>query len=250
MIHEMFLSDYSPFKKDIEIKKSSILNANHVICISHTTKQDLKKIYGIPDNHITVVYLGGALNSGRGEVRFTKPNRPYILYVGKRDYYKNFRVLLTTFNNMMLKKEFDLICFGGGRFSESELAGFKKLGVEKAIFYHEGGDDLLRFYYKNSEMFVYTSKYEGFGLPVLEAMDNECVVIASRSGSIAEIAGDAAILFDSDSIAELESGITKVMNDKQVKKEYIAKGRERAKLFSWNNMAYETYKVYEKALGG
>ena len=250
MIHEMFLSDYDSFKRDIEIKKSSILSADHIICISQTTKQDLKKIYHVSDSDITVVYLGSTLSLNGEKVEFKKSDRPYILYVGKRDYYKNFNILLAAFSNMELKKEFDLICFGGGRFSKSELAEFRRLGVGKAIFYYEGEDNLLRFYYKNSEVFVHTSQYEGFGLAALEAMDNECMVIASRAGSISEITGDAVLLFDPDNITELESCIAKIINDKQIKNEYIARGKERAKIFSWDNTAHETYKVYEKALRG
>jgi len=250
MIHELYSSKFKVMlARGIDIKKKSILNADHIICISNTTKKDLMKIYDIKDDCISVIHLGISLNSRDSTpLIFNKPQKPYILYVGMRNSYKNFNVLLNTFNALNLKKDFDLVCFGGGGFFKEEMLEFKNLGLEGSIRHIEGHDELLRAYYKNAGIFVCTSLYEGFGLPVLEAMGNDCMVIASNTGSIPEIAGDAAMFFSPNSIDELCSCLKQIINDNYIKEKYIKRGRERIKLFSWDKTARETYETYKKVL--
>jgi len=251
MIHELYSSEFKILNNDIDIKKNSILNADHIICISMTTKKDLMKIYNIKDEDISVIYLGISLNNhGLAPLVFKKPQKPYILYVGKRSYYKNFNILLNAFNVLDLKKDFDLVCFGGGEFSKEEMLEFGRLKLENSIMYIEGHDELLREYYKNAGFFVYPSLYEGFGFPVLEAMSNDCMVIASNAGSIPEIAGDAAMFFSPDKVDELCSCVKQVINNSHIRDEYIKMGREKIKLFSWDKTTQETYNTYKKVLNG
>lgn len=249
MIHELFSSRFNELGINIGVKKNSILNADHIICISNITKRDLKKIYNITDDRISVVHLGASLNGNSStNAEFNRPQRPYILYVGKRPSYKNFNILLKVFHLLGLSKDFDLVCFGGGKFLPNEVSEFRRLKLENSIRYIEGPDELLQFYYKNAHMFILPSLYEGFGLSVLEAMVNGCPVIASNGGSIPEIAGDAALLFSPEAADELSSCVKLMLNDSQQRNEYIKKGRERAKNFSWDKTAQETYNVYKKVL--
>lgn len=249
MIHELYSSKFKILDNGIDTKKKSILNADHIICISMTTKKDLMKIYNIKDEHISVTYLGMSLNNSDFlSARFDKSKKPYLLYVGRRSDYKNFKILLKAFNALNLKKDFDLVCFGGGMFLKSELVEFKKLQIEDSIKYTEGSDEALCSYYKNAHIFIYPSLYEGFGFPVLEAMSNNCMVIASNGGSIPEIAGNAVMFFSPDKVDELCSCIKQAINDNHLKEEYIKRGRERIKIFSWDKTAQETYQVYKKAL--
>jgi len=250
MIHELYSSQFKAMLQNgIDIKKKSILNADHIICISMTTKRDLMKIYNIKDECISVIYLGVSLNSCDSMPLISnKPQKPYILYVGMRNSYKNFNVLLNAFNVLNFKKDFDLVCFGGGRFLKEEILGFKNLKLEGSIKYIEGSDELLRTYYKNASVFVCTSLYEGFGLPILEAMSNDCMVIASKAGSIPEIADNAAMFFSPDKVDELCSCIKQAINDSYLRQEYIKRGKERIKSFSWDKTAQETYEVYKKVL--
>lgn len=250
MIHELYSSKFKAMlEKGIDTKNKSILNADHIICISAATKKDLMKIYDIKDDRISVIHLGVSLNSrDSAPLTFNKPQKPYILYVGMRNSYKNFKVLLNAFNMLNLKKDFDLVCFGGGEFFKEEILEFKNLKLEGSIRHIEGHDELLRAYYKNASIFVCTSLYEGFGLPVLEAMGNDCMVIASNTGSVPEIAGDAAMFFSPDNIDELCSCLKQVISDNNIREEYIKRGKERIKLFSWDKTAQETYEVYKKVL--
>ena len=251
MIHELYADRFKILDKDIEIKKRSILNADHVICISGNTKHDLMNIYDIKDDRISVIYLGFSLNDcDSSPLIFNRPQKPYILYVGLRNYYKNFNILLNAFNILNLKKDFDLVCFGGGGFLKEEMLEFKRLKLESSIRHIEGHDELLRAYYKSADIFVCTSLYEGFGLPVLEAISNDCMVITSNAGSIPEIAGNAAMFFSPDKVDELCSCIKQVISDNRIREEYRKKGRERIKIFSWDKTTQETYNVYKKVLNG
>ena len=249
MIHELYSSKFKIFDNGIETKRKSILNADHIICISMTTKKDLMKIYNIKDELISVTYLGTSLNNHNFvPLIFDNFHKPYILYIGNRRYYKNFNILLNAFNMLNLKKDFDLVCFGGGRFLKEEMLEFKNLKLESSIRHIEGHDELLRTYYKNASIFVYPSFYEGFGLPILEAMGNDCAVIASNAGSIPEIAGSAAMFFSPDKVDELCYCLKQIISNNNIREEYIKRGKERIKLFSWDKTAQETYEVYKKVL--
>lgn len=245
MIHELHLADSM---QGVETKRKSILNADYIICISNNTKNDLQKIYGIPDKLISVVYLGAPVVGEFSKKEDNIHSRPYILYVGRRRHYKNFITLVRAFCQLELRKYFDLVCFGGGGFSKEELAEFKKMNLHDAVQYMEGPDELLQYYYENSIALVYPSLYEGFGLPVLEAMSFGCPVIVSNVASVAEIAGDAALFFSPEDVEELSRCLKDIINDKQLRDSYIEKGRLRAKVFSWDKTALETFNIYQKIM--
>lgn len=250
MIHEMGLMKYPGIEKEIEIKKRSILNADYIICISRTTQQDLEKIYNINNDRVSVIYLASfSINGKKKSNKETDiSKRPYIFYVGNRDFYKNFKILLAAFHQLNLKKDFDLVCFGGRKFSQEENNEFKRLGLDRIVKRISGDDYLLQQYYDNAYFFIHTSYYEGFGLSILESMDNGCPVIASRSGSVVEIAGDAALFFSPDNVDELCASLKTIIGNNAIRDEYIKKGRERVKNFSWDKTALETYSVYKKVL--
>ncbi|MBW4668615.1 MAG: glycosyltransferase family 4 protein [Cyanomargarita calcarea GSE-NOS-MK-12-04C] len=105
-------------------------------------------------------------------------------------------------------------------------------------------DELVALFYSRADVFVYPSHYEGFGLPVLEAMTLGAPVVTSNTSSIPEVAGDASILIDPNDPMQLAEGILKVISDRQLRQELINKGKERAKLFSWERTAKETLNAY------
>jgi glycosyltransferase involved in cell wall biosynthesis len=170
-------------------------------------------------------------------------NRPYILYVGNRDGYKNFALLLDVFNSDF-RNDYDLICFGGKKFSTKEESMIKELGIQKEVKYVTGDDNLLYTLYKNAFCFVYPSLYEGFGIPPLEAMAAGCPVIASNSSSIPEVVGEAGLLFDPKSKESLTSSIYRLIHDENERSRLIQKGLLRTSKFSWDNTAKQTYDIY------
>jgi len=249
MIHELFSARFKELAEGIDIKKRSIFNADHIICISNATKRDLERIYGIKGDRISVVYLGVFLDGNKPSFeKFKKPVKPYILYIGKRHAYKNFNTLLDAFYRLKIEKNYDLLCYGGGYFSDMELSKFKKLGLENSVKYAQGPDELLNFCYQNASVFVLPSLYEGFGLPLLEAMANRCPVVASNAGSIPEVAQNAALLFSPENTDELCFCIDSMLRSSNLRNEYINKGSAIVRNFTWENTARQTYQVYEKVL--
>jgi glycosyltransferase involved in cell wall biosynthesis len=109
-------------------------------------------------------------------------------------------------------------------------------------------DELVALLYSQTDVFVYPSHYEGFGLPVLEAMTLGAPVITSNTSSLPEVAGDAALLVDPDNPTQIADAILKVISDSQLRNELIHKGQERAKLYSWERTAKETLKAYRSLL--
>ena len=126
---------------------------------------------------------------------------------------------------------------------------FKEFGIEdKKIVYFDGDDSMLINLYKNASALVYPSKYEGFGLPILEAMSFECPVICSNKSSIPEVGGDAVEYFDPENIENIKDAICDtVFSDSKIKNLKIISNK-RARLFNWSKCASETIAVYKKLI--
>jgi glycosyltransferase involved in cell wall biosynthesis len=176
---------------------------------------------------------------------------PFFLYVGHRYAHKNFPRLRAAFAESLLFKTHKLVCFGGDQFTEDEQKRAKELGIppDRIVQISGGNDDLLSRYYASAEAFVYPSEYEGFGIPLLEAMECGCPVICSNNSSIPEVAGDAAIYFDAEDIHSISNAMLRVAQSPSERSQLIMKGKVRCKQFSWDICARQTYSVYERLLG-
>jgi glycosyltransferase involved in cell wall biosynthesis len=250
MIHELYPDQFIDSWFVIKAKKRAISIANVIIAISENTKRDLIKIYDVPESKIKVVYLASSLQSSNPmTIDELKEGyglkRPYILYVGDRRTYKNFKILLNSYIDHF-SDDFDLICFGGGGFKTDELKNIDN-SINNSIIQLSGSDDLLASLYKHAFCFVYPSFYEGFGIPPLEAMSVGCPVIASNASSIPEVVGDAAILFDPHSKDELVDAI-RSLYDESKRNDFIKHGFEQEKKFSWDKMANETLDIYKNII--
>jgi len=172
--------------------------------------------------------------------------RPFLLYVGLRDGYKNFKRLLRAIaSSPQIMKEFDLLAFGGGAFNTAEQDLIKGLGFGVGqVKQLSGGDTVLNSLYKNAAALVYPSTYEGFGLPPLEAMSHQCPVISSDTSSMPEIIAEAGQYFDPHSIESMTCAIEAVVLSTSRTQELIKLGSARQKLFTWERCAQETLSVY------
>jgi glycosyltransferase involved in cell wall biosynthesis len=174
-------------------------------------------------------------------------DRPYILFVGQRAGYKNFEFLMKALSRVSkFGKDFGLICFGGGNFTNSEKALFNELSLSiKDIRHESGSDQKLKVAYSQALALVYPSLYEGFGLPIVEAMASRCLVITSDSISIAEAGGEEAIYFESKSAESLISLLNETLAlDSKSQKTKRESGFNWASKFTWNATASQTIKVY------
>lgn len=219
--------------------------ADAILAVSETTKRDLVRIFGIPPERIVVTPLASSLDTSIGSGPSHCP-RPFLLYVGMRNAYKNHVALFTAFSrSKQLKESFDLVFFGGAPLSAAEHVGLQRLGIANRVRWTCGSDaDLLR-YYRHATALVYPSLYEGFGLPVVEAMSAGCPVICSDTPVFREVAGDGAIYFDPLQVESLASVLERFVGDAEQCLAFAEKGRSRSLLFSWSKCANQTAEVYQ-----
>jgi len=248
LIHEIYYDDYDN-KKDYRPKQEALANVDQIICVSNKTKEDLIDIYKIDEKKINVIYHG-VQKFHRIQEPNLGSNKPFLLYVGSRSKYKNFNNLVKAFSlSNKLQNDFDIICCGGGKFSELEKKNIlnHKIHFSK-IKQIDVNDDQLHYFYKNASTLIYPSLYEGFGMPTLEAMSLGCPVISSNHSAIIEAVGDAAKLFNPNEPEEITSCIEEIVYSKESTKDFIQKGFDRSKFFTWRKCAEETMNIYKKLL--
>ncbi|HKH93432.1 MAG TPA: glycosyltransferase family 1 protein [Gemmatimonadaceae bacterium] len=248
MIHERFAELYPDSDRTAELKAAAVHRAAAVICISESTRRDLLERLPIEPGKVSVVHLAHAPHAAGldGEPPI---QRPYLLYVGHRRAYKNFHSLLLAMAGSKLTRELRLVCFGGGPFTGEELHAASALGLQsEALVQQDGDDDLLSRMYAHATAFVYPSLYEGFGIPVLEAMSFGCPVACSNTSSLPEVAGDAAEYFDPACPDAIAAAICRIVESPARADELRRRGLERVTSFSWDRCARETHDVYRRLL--
>ena len=251
MIHERFPNTLSADDKTTELKRLAVERADHVICISDSTRNDLIELFNVRPEKTSTVYLASdtlpALDLGESK----NDVRPYLLYVGMRSGHKNFIGLMNAFaTSSKLKADFDVVAFGGGVFSEAERQMITDHGfLADQVRHVKGDDNVLGGLYATAAALVYPSLYEGFGLPPLEAMAQGCPVISSNTSSMPEIIGDAGELFPPTDLGAMAEAIEAVVYSESRRAELIRKGYERLKEFSWQKCADQTLAIYEGLQG-
>jgi glycosyltransferase involved in cell wall biosynthesis len=245
--HEKLSSNFSSLDKTAELKKLAVKKSDGIICVSESTKNDLLERYDTKGKKIKVIYHGNSLKYDVKEEAVVKDK--YILYVGDRRSYKNFGVLIKLFGiNETLRKEYKVVCCGGGKFTKEEMEEMAKVNAAGNFLQIEARDRKIANLYFYATAFVYPSKYEGFGIPMIEAMYNGCPIVASNVSSLPEVGGTSALYFNPDSVEELNEKISIVLNDKKTVNRLKVSGKEREKIFSWDKCADETYKFYQEVM--
>lgn len=250
-VHDMIqekLNHLMPKSEQIaSIKAQAIQKADHIICVSHNTKQDLLENLQIDPQKISVIYHGFSLSFSDSfqPTPITLPT-PYILYVGQRSGYKNFERLLRAYaTSNQLRQELYLVCFGGESFSKAESELIQALGLlEGRVQHFSGNDNVLIELYRHATAFVYPSLYEGFGIPLLEAMSFNCPVICSSTSSMPEVAENAAEFFDPHDQENIMFTLERVLGSQEQLANLKKLGQERVKHFSWEKCAKQTQSVY------
>lgn len=248
MIYELFPEHFGPLDLTPQHKKIAVKNAAHIIAISETTKIDLMRLLQVPEERISVVYHGHTPTINNNEPVMSLPTK-YLLFVGGRDGYKNFKTFSGAVALIMKQDpELHLVCAGGAVFQDTERTHLAELGILDRCQQHSVSDSSLYWLYKRATAFVYPSLYEGFGLTILEAFEAECPVILSDTPSFVEVADEAAVYFNPNDEVQMASAIMTVLGNSELRQRLIVSGTARLKLFSMENCIAQTIAVYQKCL--
>lgn len=249
MVYEKFpgLLDRAPVR--VAMKYQAMKRADHVICVSENTKKDLLEFYPEFIDKVSVVHHGAAYVAplSSGMVDFPEP---FILFVGTRTGYKNFGRLVKAIGaSAFLKNNFGLVLFGGGKLTGDERAMIRASGMqEQRVLHLSGSDELLSLAYSRATAFVFPSVYEGFGMPLTEAMLHGCPIICSNASCFPEICGSAAEYFDPEEVDAIRSSLENALESPE-RLAYLARvSRARSGLFSWQKCAQETSRIYKRIL--
>lgn len=251
LVHDLIYELYPQLmpQSDIVIKdkKECIMAADKVICNSNTTIKDLQKYYPEGNDDITAIHLSQDelfTKRSQDEIKNLLPYR-YILYVGGRSYYKSFDTLLQAYSNWAWSDQIKLVVVGSD-WSEEELNQISAKGLDLQIILLKNiEDNALCDLYNQAEGFIYPSLYEGFGIPLLEAMACGCPVIASRIPSTEEVAGNVPIYFEPGDVSGLQDALDQLICEEGTQ-ERIKKGMEKATQYSWKKTAKMFYQELKK----
>ena len=225
-----------------------IQKADLIIAVSFNTKKDLIKIFNVEESKIKVIYHGIENKQLPNLPNQRIINEPYLLYVGERQKFKNFDSLALAFRLVHKEcPEMRLVCTGP-LLNIKELNMLSELDIAGAVIHFSADDRTLACLYRDAEMFVYPSYYEGFGMPILEAMLYECPVVLSNSSCFPEIAEDAGVYFDPYSIDDMVNKILFLMSNNDYRKEIISKGKIQVNKFSWEKCTRDHLNAYNLLL--
>jgi len=248
---------FSPVKRAVLrfFVTHSARKADHILTISQASKKQLVEVVGVQERKVTVTYCASK------ERRLDVPpfaelsqryniQKPYILGLSSFSPHKNMLALIKAFSLIRERgfMEEQLVLAGQPPTDKACLDAFIK---EKELQNHVVltgyvPDEVLPSLYAHAELFVFPSLYEGFGIPVLEAFTYGTPVALSNAASLPEIAGDAASYFDPQNTEEIAETIIRMLQDKTLRETLVMKGRERARLFTWEKSARKTLETYER----
>lgn len=228
----------------------SVTKAKKIIAVSKTTKKDIIRFHNVPEEKIEVIYNGyEKIAGGKNQAKIKGTQNPYILYVGTLQPRKNLPALIEAFSEFKkLYPEFHLILAGKkGWLYQNIFNTVEELGLTNDVFFTDYvTDNQLAFLYKNAYCFVLPSFYEGFGIPILESMSFDCPVLCSFSSSLPEIGGDACLYFDPTQSHDILEKLLLIKKDLPSKNDLIKKGKQRVKLFSWQDCASKTLDILKQ----
>ena len=247
--------------------RRGLVRANEVIAVSEATKRDIQNLLGIPPDHVHRVYNapdpGFFRQDGTEDARERQRileryqiHYPYLLYAGNIRPHKNvprlveaFAVVRDQLSTHPVYKDLRLIIIGDtiSQYPAVRQAVIKSRAENVVRFLGFVPFQTLRHFYEAATAFVFVSRYEGFGLPPLEAMACGTPVVASNVSSLPEVLGDAAVQVNPSNVFEIARGITEVLLDESLRAALVRCGREQAARFSWDRTAREVLEIYHAA---
>lgn len=249
LFKEHYLKDPA-YRKDYFSKLELLKQCDHLFAISDATKEDVIRELGYAADHITTIYGAADMklvladsdqSSSESTMKKFGIRHDYILYVGGEDYRKNVDTLVHGYCALPAKIKHSYQLVIAGKLSEKSNDSLCTYAAERhdkhnLVLTGYISDEEMSCLYRNASLMAFPSKYEGFGMPILEAWQCGLPVLTSNNSSCREIAGDAAVLIDADSAESIKEGFQTILNPEMLR-EYAARGKERAKLYQWNIVA-------------
>lgn len=263
VVHDLSFIKYPEFVQEknrrflLKHVERSVKNATRIIAISESTKKDIIHYYGIDASRISIVYPGvdAKLYSHKydaGSLRKYGIEGKYLLYLGTIEPRKNISGIIEAYKDLptKIKNEYSLVLAGGKGWNDKDI-------IEKIATFEGPGNIIQTGYiksediptiYREAEIFLFPSHYEGFGIPILESMAAGTPVITSRNSSLPEASGDAAFFADDKNPQEISSAIVKIIGDKKIAQSLVEKGHKRVQEFTWEKSVSQLKEAIDLAL--
>ena len=237
--------------------KNRIQKSDRIISLSDNTKRDLVKHFSIPEKKIKTIYpatrsmFGPKADRRTVKAKYKLPDK-YILYVGTLERRKNIGNLVRAFALAKQRAGFEhllVLCGKRGWLYDDIFRTVEELHLDKeVIFLGYVPDEDLPGLYADADLFVYLSRFEGFGLPVLEGMACGTPVLTSNSSSLPEVVGDAGIMVSPDDVERAAAEMARILSDSELRATMVERGLGRAKFFSPEQFIRQTLEVYNDAM--
>lgn len=238
----------------------ALKNAKKIITVSNYSKQEMAEVYNDLENKIKFKNKIQVIHNGYNKYLYEKEKtaeemnkaleryglkKPYVLYIGRLEKKKNTPALIEAFaimreNNKDIKHKLVLVGDAGFGYDEVKYMAQEYLLEDEVIMPGWVEEDDMPFIYCGADVFVFPSLYEGFGIPLLQAMACGVPIAASSTTSIPEVAGDAALLFNPRDVSEISESMEKIIKDNDLKNKLIVRGKKQVENFSWEKCARET----------
>jgi glycosyltransferase involved in cell wall biosynthesis len=235
----------------------AVRNAERIIAISESTRQDLIEMYKVDPERVTVIYQScherfqqekSTKTIDRVLQKYQLP-RDYLLFVGTVNERKNLLVLLEAMRQLPAGFRLPLVVVGDGKaYLQKVMEFIRKHRLQEEVFFIHPENEDMPAIYQQADVFVYPSLYEGFGIPILEALYSETPVITSNCSSLPEAAGPDSLLINPRNPAEISEGICKILGDSDYRKNMIAKGYQYAQQFQGDVLSARLMELYEDIL--
>ncbi len=251
-IQERFPGLFKDRERIFRAKRQMFSQSDLIFCVSESSRADLHEFYEIEPGRTKVVYNGVSdmtrTPGGRDQLK-NIIDSDFILYIGRRDGYKNFNGLVNAILQSGTGRTHALVVVGGGPFSARERQLIRNAGLEKSVvLIARASPELLAECYGTASLFVYPSRYEGFGLPPLEAMRLRCPALVARNAATTEVCRDGAFFFDPDQPEEFSEMLKKSLFDASAREAMVVRGLAVSQSYSWDKCASEVLTEYRSLI--